>query len=132
AFGSAATNLDPSGPGAGVFIARIPSLFENTVLTGAGFGGGPHVRGLAISGAVDPVKTFFAYDATITGGVTVARGDIDDDGVPDIVTSAGPDSPPLVRVFSGARSALDAAGRLCPIEIASFYAYDWLFRGGVT
>ena len=90
AFGSDATNLDPSRPGPGVFIARIPSVFENTVLTGAGFGGGPHVRGLAISGAVDPVKTFFAYDPTVTGGVTVARGDIDDDGVPDIVTGAGP------------------------------------------
>ena len=78
------------------------------------------------------MKTFFAYDATITGGVTVARGDIDDDGVPDIVTGAGPDSPPLVRVFSGACSALDASGRLCPIELASFYAYDARFRGGVT
>ena len=131
-FKSNASNLVPGNPGWGVFVARNPAVFDKTVLTGAGSGGGPHVRGLAIGGAVDPAKTFFAYDATVAGGVTVARGDVDQDGVPDIITGPGPDSPPLVRVFSGARSVIDAAGRLCPIELASFYAYDARFRGGVT
>src|SRR4029450_8247426 len=81
AFASHASNLDPESPGSGAFLARIPTLFESGVLTGAGLGGGPHVRALASTGAVDPAKTFFAYDATFGGGITVAQGDLDGDGV---------------------------------------------------
>jgi Tol biopolymer transport system component len=132
AFASHASNLDPESPGSGAFLARIPALFENGVLTGAGLGGGPHVRSLASTGAVDPAKTFFAYDATFGGGVTVAQGDLDGDGVPEVITGAGPGDPPLVRVFSGARSTHGGDGYVRPIELASFYAYDARFRGGVA
>ena len=90
------------------------------------------MRALGISGLADSAKDFFAADRAFGGGVTVARGDIDGDGVPDIVTGAGPGTLPLVRVFSGARSTRDAAGGVCPFELASFYAYDARFRGGVN
>lgn len=55
------------------------------------------------------------------GGVFVAAGDVNGDGVSDIVTGAGASGGPHVKVFSGATG----------VEIASFFAYDAAFRGGV-
>src|SRR6185503_4891199 len=108
AFASRATNLDPDSPGSGVFLARVPPAL-GPVRTGAGHGGGPHVRSLLTGGVADPARDFFAYDGafdTFDAGVTVARGDVDNDGVPDIVTGTGPGGPPVVYVFSGAISTI--------------------------
>src|SRR3712207_8452387 len=41
----------------------------------------------AASGA--PINTFLVYDAGFTGGVRVAGGDVDNDGVHDVVAPAG-------------------------------------------
>src|SRR5262245_49214825 len=56
--------------------------------TGAGPGGGPHVRVLDAAGI--EVAGFFAYQPNFTGGVRVATGDITGDGVEDLVTAPGP------------------------------------------
>jgi uncharacterized repeat protein (TIGR01451 family) len=87
---------------------------------GADAGGTPHVR--VFSGANAAEKySFFAYSANFTGGVRVAMGDVNGDGVPDIITGAGPGGGPHVRVFSGLSGA----------EIGSFFAYNVNFSGGV-
>jgi hypothetical protein len=57
------------------------------VVTGAGDGGGPHVRVFNAFGAV--IKEFFPYDASSRRGVQVAVGDADGDGVNDIITAVG-------------------------------------------
>ena len=58
------------------------------VITGAGPGGGPHVR--VISGAaLSELASFYAYDPVFAGGVSVAVGDLDGDGRVDIITGAG-------------------------------------------
>src|SRR5262249_44650691 len=45
------------------------------VITGAGAGGGPHVKVFSNSGAL--LQSFFAYTPGFTGGVTVAAVDVD-------------------------------------------------------
>lgn len=90
------------------------------IITGAGPGGGPHVKifdgktGLLIRG-------FFAFDPGFTGGVSVATGDVNNDGFGDIIVGAGVGGGPRVCVFDGKTGAM----------IRSFYAYDSKFTGGV-
>jgi Putative Ig domain/FG-GAP-like repeat/Cadherin-like domain len=91
------------------------------IITGAGPGGGPHVR---VWNGVNhtEIAGFFAYDPAFVGGISVAAGDVNGDGVPDIITGAGPGGGPHVRVWSG----LDF------VEIGGFFAYDPAFTGGVS
>jgi uncharacterized protein (TIGR03118 family) len=90
------------------------------IITGAGAGGGPHVKVFdGVTGA--EIHSFFAYDASFTGGVYVAAGDVNDDGKEDIVTGAGAGGGPHVKVFDGTNLG----------ELASFFAYAPGFAGGV-
>src|SRR5262249_2542116 len=67
-----------------------------------------------------PIREFFAYAPTFLGGVRVALGDVNGDGVPDIITAPGHGGGPDIRVFSGATGQL----------IREFMAYDPRFTGG--
>ncbi|MFL5327956.1 MAG: chemotaxis protein CheB [Gemmataceae bacterium] len=90
------------------------------IITGAGAGGGPHVK--VFSGKDGSLlREFFAYDAAFTGGVNVAAGDVNGDGRSDIITGAGFGGGPHVRAFSGASGIL----------LDDFFAYDAGFHGGV-
>lgn len=99
------------------------------VITGAGRGGIPHVKVFSgRSGARLPgrIGNFFAYARNFRGGVNVASGDVNNDGVDDVITGAGPGGIPHVRVFSGRTGA-----QLAP-PIGSFLAYGSQFSGGVN
>jgi hypothetical protein len=90
------------------------------IITGAGAGGGPHVQ--AFSGMDGTVlQSFMAFGAGFAGGVRVAAGDVNGDGKADIATAAGPEGGPHVKIFDGATLG----------ELASFFAYDPSFTGGV-
>jgi hypothetical protein len=90
------------------------------IITGAGPGGGPHVKVFdAATGA--EVRSFFAYDPGLRAGVFVAAGDVTGDGIADLVTGPGPGGAPHVRVFDGATLA----------EVQGFFAYDPGLPGGV-
>lgn len=69
----------------------------NEIITGAGPGGGPHVRIFKSDGT--PVGGFFAYDATLRNGVNVAVGDLDGDGKGEIITGPGKGSAPEIKAF---------------------------------
>jgi hypothetical protein len=112
---------DPNFTG-GVFIATADLNNDgiNDIITAPGAGGGPHVK--VFDGAtLKLLFSFFAYDPSFTGGVSVAVYDFNLDGTLDIVTGAGPGGGPQVNIFDGSSHAL----------IQSFYAFDPAFRGGV-
>jgi hypothetical protein len=88
---------------------------------GADAGGSPEVR-VFDSQTGETLFAFNAYDPAFRGGVRVAIGDVSGDGVPDIVTAAGPGGAPHIKVFDGRDLTL----------LASFYAFDPTFSGGAT
>jgi uncharacterized delta-60 repeat protein len=91
------------------------------IVTGTGPGGSSHVR--VFSGSDGKLlREFFAYNSGFTGGISVAVGDVNGDGVVDIITGAGQGGGPHVRVFSG------SDGRV----LQEFFAFETAFRGGVN
>jgi hypothetical protein len=86
----------------GVYVAAgdVNGDGRADIITGAGPGGGPHVR---VFSGVDlrELWGFFAYDSRFQGGVMVGSADFDHDGHSDVVTGAGPGGGPHVRIFSG-------------------------------
>jgi hypothetical protein len=106
-----------------------PVFVPNSNPTG-GSGSGEYAIGAAsgqpwvwVYNADGSLKTkFLAYDKSFTGGVHVAMADVNGDGVPDIITGAGPGGGPHVKVFNGANGQV----------IASFFAYSANFTGGVS
>jgi predicted outer membrane repeat protein len=96
------------------------------IVTGAGPGGGPHVKVFNdVTGAVvvtsGTIGSFFAYTPGFPGGVHVGCDDVDLDGVPDVITGAGAGGGPHVRAFSG----------LTGSEVFGAFAFDPAFTGGV-
>lgn len=83
-------------------------------------GGGPEVK-VFNPQTKQPVFDFFAYTPDFLGGVRVALGDVNGDGVPDIVTGPGPGGGPHIKVFDGTNLNL----------LYSFYAFNGNFNGGV-
>lgn len=69
------------------------------IVTGAGEGGGPHVRVFSSKGKLLS-SGFMAYNPYFRGGVDVAIADLDRDGMGEIITGAGPGGGPHVRVFN--------------------------------
>jgi len=92
------------------------------IITGAGPGGGPHVRAFKANGDSVFGTGFYAYGPNFSGGVNVAAGNLAGDGKAEIVTGAGPGGGPHVRTFNGDGSALGGG----------FFAYDPSFTGGVA
>ncbi len=112
--------------GVNVSCGDIDGDGYDEIVTGAGPGAvyGPHVRGWNCDGggaSSIPGVSFFAY-GTLKFGVNVACGDIDGDGIDEIVTGAGPGAVfgPHVRAFNW-----DGTGSAQSIPAVSFFAYDY-------
>ncbi len=70
------------------------------IVTGAGPGGGPHVRVLNHLGESVFMPGFYAYHTDFRGGVNVSCGDVDGDGRGEIITGVGVGARPHVRIFN--------------------------------
>lgn len=97
--------------GVNVAVGDLDGDGSPDVAAGAGTGGGPHVRVFNKDKAL--MAQFFAYDQRFRGGVHVALGDVDGDGVQEIVTGPGFGGGPHVRVWN-ARAQVES----------QFFAYD--------
>jgi hypothetical protein len=97
------------------------------IVTGPGPGVvfGPHVRAFDYDGiqlAPLPGASFFAGDAADRFGVNVSCGDVDGDGVDEIVTGPGPG--PGEQYIAMVRGWNWLAGMVSPISGLDFLAYD--------
>jgi fibronectin-binding autotransporter adhesin len=70
------------------------------VITGAGQGGGPHIRAFSGKNA-GVIANFFAFDPNYRGGVNVTAGDINGDGKVDIVAAPASSGSTQVYVYTG-------------------------------
>jgi hypothetical protein len=103
----AAADLTPTGQ---ALIAVAPDV-----------GGGPQVKIFDLAQGKE-IDSFFAFPQQLRGGVRLAWGDVNGDGIPDLVTAPGPcEHPPEVKVFSGKDRKL----------LSQFVALDPRWRGGL-
>ncbi len=109
----------------GVYIATGDVNGDGTpdIVTGAGAGGGSHVRvfnGLSAQLVSGPIGEYFAFPGFL-GGVRVAAADTNKDGKAEVITAAGPGGGPHVIVWNPQTRT----------ERFGFFAYGATFRGGV-
>ncbi len=88
------------------------------LITGAGPGGGPHVRHFNLRG--ETKLQWFAYEDDYTGGVNVATGDVTNNGFAETITAPQSNHSPEIKVFN----------RFGTLQ-TSFFAYDQSFTYGV-
>ncbi len=91
----------------GVFVAAgdINTDGRADMITGAGAGGGPHVRAFN-SLNLGELANYYAYAPTYTGGVRVSALDLDRDGRADIVSAPGSGSEARLRIFNASAAQL--------------------------
>src|SRR5262249_12238023 len=76
---------------------------------------------------------FLAFDPGFAGGVRVAVGDVNGDGVGDIIVAAAAGGGPHVKVVDGTKlNMVDSNGEIDNAALlGQFYAYTPFFGGGV-
>ncbi len=102
-------------------VADLNGDATKEIITGAGAGGGPHVRVFDKNGK-SLIAGFFAYDRNFRGGVNVSVIDLNGDGTKEIITAPASNGGPQIRIFT-------KDGR--PLS-GGFFAYDKGSRGGVS
>jgi uncharacterized repeat protein (TIGR01451 family) len=119
----ATTTTDPNAANGSASTSTliVATNLQRQIVVGTGNGGAPEVK-VFDAGTGDLILDFFAYEDSFRGGVNVAQGDFNGDGIPDIVAGSGVGGGPVVKVFDGATGDL----------IRSFLAYEPTFRGGVN
>jgi hypothetical protein len=114
--------------GVRVAVCHLDSDGQADIVTGTGPGGAAHVQAFssATGALVHPAWSFFAYDPGFTGGIHVACALLDGERF-GVVTGAGAGGGPHVQAFRF------VANSIPPLHtVASFFAYDAGFTGGVT
>lgn len=92
------------------------------IIAGAGENSPPHIRTFTDKGEQVFTLGFYAFPKTRKGGVNVACGDVDGDGLRDIITGSGIGSNPEVKVF-------DRYGVSKDLDITPYASRD---QGGVS
>lgn len=94
---------------------------KTEIITAPQKGGAPYIKIFNWKG--DLLRPgWYAFDEGFTGGVNLARGDVNGDGAKDLIVSQASDAPAWVKVY-----------RFTPTEVilhSEFLAYPEGFRGG--
>lgn len=85
-------------------ISPPPVLYNSLVAVGAGEGGSPQVSVRDQLG--NQVYSLTVFDASFTGGVRVAMGDVTGDGANDLIVGTGPGISTQVKIYDGKTQAL--------------------------
>ena len=89
------------------------------IIVGANPGGAPSIQVFRQDGSL--IRSFLAYSANFRGGINVAVGDVNGDGIAEIITAPAKSGGPRIRIFNQYGE-----------ESGFFTAYENDFRGGVS
>lgn len=104
--------------GISLAVGDINNDCKDEIIVGSGSGNAPVVRIFNSDGK--KINEFTAYDKNFKGGVSVAIGDINNDGRAEIVTGPGAGGNPNVKVFTKEGKATN-----------QFFAYDKSIKTGI-
>src|SRR3990167_4722600 len=107
--------------GASIATGDLGGDGVDEIIVGANPGGEPSVQIFRQDGSI--IRSFSAYGENFHGGVNVAAGDVNGDGIDEIVSAPSRGGTPQVRVFDGFGKVIFSPG---------FLAYSANFRGGVN
>jgi hypothetical protein len=99
-------------------VGALSGPFRNNLVIGAGAGSKPFVN--IYDWQYNKIKDWFAYEMTFIGGVFVATGDVNGDGVDEVITGPGPGKGPNIRTFTASGNRLH-----------EFSAYTTLLTEGI-
>lgn len=92
---------------------------QDEIIVSAGAGRQPQVRVFNAKGRL--ISNFLAFNNNFQQGFNISLSDIDNNGLPEIVASAGPGGGPQVRVFNFSGDLRE-----------SWYVYNQAYTGGVN
>jgi hypothetical protein len=127
---------DPSfRGGARVAFGDVNADGLSDLIVAAGTGGGPRVAvfdGRSLRPGVTPtrlVNDFFAFEQTLRDGLFVTAGDVNGDGIADLVFGGGPGGGPRVLIWDSLPFFLSGGTDVRPL--ADFFAADPALSAGV-
>ncbi len=102
-----------------VIVPSVCTAYDPLFFTGNGAGHPPLV---AVHDRTGPVSSMTVWDSSFTGGVPVAMGDVNGDGVPDLVCGQGPGGTSGVKVLNGSNGSTLFQTTAFPTSHGSFVA----------
>ena len=110
--------------GVSVATSDINNDGKVEIVTGAGPGGGPHIR--IFDSNFNVIGQFFAYDKNFRGGVSVATGDVNNDGKVEIIVGLIIDKKLEIKIFDNIGNLIEnfVAGDFIDITKLKIMSYD--------